>query len=318
MDECEAEVLALLSLPSRDESAVRDGRLERIRMACDALDRSVQGADRMRRSYGDIDEALVVQATGEMRQGIVSFLKALRAEKTAARAGTDPAQPSATGSDRLGAQESERAGHEGDASDHEVMEAAASRHLDAAPGEDDYPDDFEDTLQRPLTGGSPSAAPAAPPSAPEAPSPPARPASASPADDYEDDFEQTLQGEPEVQVTDSFLLLKEVEQMQTQKDQAATPQPQGEPSPVEQPQGELSPVGRYDETEDFELESDEDDDDDDDDELLDVADSKPAALQEFRSSDSIDLVTDGEDGGGGAAAYSREDEFEDDSVESLS
>ena len=73
-DECETEILALLSLPSRDDSAVRDGLLERIKIACDALDRCVQGADEMRRSYGDIDEALVFQTTGEMRQGILEGL----------------------------------------------------------------------------------------------------------------------------------------------------------------------------------------------------------------------------------------------------
>ncbi|CAK0788798.1 unnamed protein product, partial [Prorocentrum cordatum] len=110
----------------------------------------------------------------------------------------------------------------GDASDHEMMEEA-SRHLEA-PGADadDYPDDFEDTVQGPLdvSASAAPAAPSAPLPAPEAPSPPARPSPASPADDYEDDFEQTLQGEPEVEVTESPALLKEVEQLKSKQERA--------------------------------------------------------------------------------------------------
>ena len=93
----------------------------------------------MRRSYGGFDEALVFQATGEMRQGIVSFLAALRAETTAARAGADPARPSATGFGRVGAQESERAGPEGGAPGAGQGEGAAGAddgpHAEGANGD---------------------------------------------------------------------------------------------------------------------------------------------------------------------------------------
>ena len=63
-DICEAEVKALLSLPSGKECTARDEQLERIRIACDALERAVQRVDQMIRSYGDIDASLASQATG--------------------------------------------------------------------------------------------------------------------------------------------------------------------------------------------------------------------------------------------------------------
>ncbi|CAK0869717.1 unnamed protein product, partial [Prorocentrum cordatum] len=106
-DGCEAEVMALLSLPSRDGCTTRDGQLERIRRAREALARALQGADQMTRNYGGIDEALLCRAKGKVKQGVLRFVKS-----TTARAGADPAQPSATGLSRLGARETGRAGQE--------------------------------------------------------------------------------------------------------------------------------------------------------------------------------------------------------------